>query len=168
MQCKRGFPYLLHCMLDYSPFSKRFLAMKKNACTSLKNQFILSVLALVYIICNPISSSGQCINPADLPFNILDVCFGEKVTFCPEVEEDVCYKWLPENAFLLGESSFPNPTTLPVTEDFEIQLIKTDDNGNILEEVTINVVINDFNLERIQIHEICSGEEITRCSKIKH
>ncbi|HFA49585.1 MAG TPA: hypothetical protein ENJ95_11280, partial [Bacteroidetes bacterium] len=137
-----------------------FSNIKEKILTRSKS-YSLPIFILGFFFSNLAPLNSQCIHPADLTNNTLEVCFGEKITFCPEDGADICYKWLPEETFLLGESTFPNPTTFPIIEDIEIQLIKTDGNGNIIENTVINVIVNDFDLDLTEIYEICAGESIT-------
>jgi len=112
--------------------------------------FLLSLLL-------PVLSSGQCINPADLVNNTLEICQGESITFCPEVDE-YCWKWLPESAFPGVEETLNNqPTTISLEEDVVIRLIKTSNDGNLIEEMEINITVAAFNAQP-DYAKICSGE----------
>jgi len=117
--------------------------------------FLLSLLL-------PIISWGQCIDPADLVDNTLEICSGEEVTFCPEVDE-YCWKWLPESAFPgVEETLNTQPTTNPIEENIVIQLIKTSNEGDLIEEIEINVVmkIPDFTVELEEVYEFCPGGSV--------
>ena len=104
---------------------------------------------------------GQgCVNPNNLPNGELEVCFGSTITFCP-APDDYCYYWSPAYLFYPDEINYSNTTTFEIEEPVEIILIKTDNNGNIVETININVTINDFLIELPESYEICEGGNIT-------
>ncbi len=125
--------------------------------------FSLPVKLFLLSLFLPVLSWGQCVDPADLVDNTLEICQGEVVTFCPEVDE-YCWKWLPESAFPSTEETMnTQPTTIPLEEDVVIQLIKTSNEGDLIEESEINVVMKspDFTVELEEVYEFCPGGNVT-------
>lgn len=125
--------------------------------------FSLSVKLFFLSLLLPVLSWGQCVNPADLVDNTLEICQGEVVIFCPEVDE-YCWKWLPESAFpTVEETMYNQPTTNPLEEDVVIQLIKTSNEGDLIEELEINVIMKspDFIVDLEEVYEFCPGGSVT-------
>ncbi len=125
--------------------------------------FSLSVQLFLLSLSIPVLSWGQCINPADLINNTLEICQGKEITFCPAVDE-YCWKWLPEYAFPgVEETMYNEPTTIPLEEDVVIQLIKTSNEGDLIEEIEINVMMKnpDFTVDLEEVYEFCPGGSVT-------
>ncbi len=119
--------------------------------------FSLSVKLFLLTLLLPVFTWGQCVDPADLVDNTLEICQGEVVTFCPEVDE-YCWKWMPESAFPdVEETMYNEPTTNPIEEDIVIQLIKTNNEGDLIEEIEINIKVAAFGVKP-NYAKICAGE----------
>lgn len=122
--------------------------------------FSLPVKLFLLSLLLPVLSWGQCINPAELVNNTLEICQGEVVTFCPEVDE-YCWKWFPESAFPDVQETLNNqPTTNLLEDNVVIQLMKTNGEGAIVEEIEIEIILNDFTVNLDPLVEICEGETI--------